>query len=268
MKKKFVIVTLIILHSTILFAQAKEEVRKEYVKGAKAAESLDLEKSFFKNDTLVGVIGATGNTESLSVTGSNYTQYRYKRFENQWKFAAYYFRVFSSRDDDQTTGTIAKYIFGVYRFDYYILPRFTYFVGGGGYTDEVKGIELAGQGFTGFRYFFIRNERQKLSTSVGYNYTYEDRQPPDGTKQIHSAMIELAYNIKLNSRVEFTENVTLLQSVRHGRDVRVNNDTELRVKMTDHLALALGFNLRFDNRPVTNFKKLDTMTNLSLAVTF
>lgn len=232
------------------------------------AKGVDLEATEFSTEFRVGLLNLTGNTKSISVSGGNHTKYRYKRFENNWRVGGYYSRVFSVSSNAGLTGTVARYIYGVYRFDYYILDRLTAFVGGGGYTNRFSGIDLAGIGFGGLRYFFLKNPNYYFSGAAGYNYEYEDRVVPRPSTGIHSALVELNYWQKLNDRVSITQDVIILEDVRHGNDVRVKSKTELKVGMTKHLALVVGFELRFRNRPVSGFKKLDTMTEFLLAASF
>lgn len=245
-----------------------DAIGKARKKPEELTKDTDLTGSEFSTDFRLGLLNITGNTRSLSISGGNHTMYRYKRFENNWRMGAYYSHVFSVRSQAGLTGTVARYIFGTYRFDYYILDRFTYFVGGGGYTDKYNGVELSGIGFTGFRYFFLKKPRYYLSGSGGYSYTYEDRVAPTANASLHYALVELEYWQKYNDHVSLLQNVKGLQNVKHGYDVRAESKTELKVGMTDHLAIVLGFNLKFRNRPVPGFKKLDTITEFLLSVTF
>jgi len=246
----------------------KDAIKDSKKKPEELAKDIDLEGTEFKTDFRVGLLNLTGNTRSLSVSGGNHTKYRYKRFENNWRVGGYYAHVFSVRSNAGLTGTTARYIYGVYRLDYYILQRLTFFAGGGGYTDRFSGIELAGMGFGGLRYFFLRSPTYYLSGALGYDYQYEDRVAPSPSVGMNSALLELSYWQKLNEHVWITEDVKVLEDVVHGNNLRVTSETELKVGMTKHLALVVGFDLRFRNRPVPGFKKLDTVTEFLLSVNF
>jgi putative salt-induced outer membrane protein YdiY len=248
-------------------AQAAGEAGKVQSFGARADE-FDLTKNEFKDDTRFGLVFQTGNTKSLVLSAGSYTLYRIKRWENKWKFGALFNRIYTATSSTVTPGTIANYIYGTYRLDYYLTERFTLFVGGGGYTDEIKGMDLSFLGFAGAGYFFWRNPKTYLRGSLGYAYTFEDPVAPNPDDNIHSIAEELEFLYKFNDNVGFFQNVNALENVEDGHDVRVNSDTEIRAGIIKHLAVVTAFRIRFDNQPVPGFKKLDTITDVSLALTY
>ena len=260
--KIFIILSLL-LQTSFVWAAGPEEVETKLASDTET----DLTKNHFESDTRIGGIITSGNTGSISISGSNKTIYRIKRFENTWQSGAYYNRI-NSTTGGATVGTAARYIYGTYRLDYYFLPLTTVFVGGGGYTDEIKGIDLAGQAFTGVRHYFIRNKKIHFGGSVGYNFEYENRVAPATNEDIHSAAQELIFKYVFNDYVTFSQNVEAQENLQKGKDFRLNSDTELSVVLTKHLSFIPGFKLRFDNQPVPTFKKLDTITHMSLSVKF
>lgn len=251
-----------------LWAQAADEMTASNgADGVLFLDDLDFEKNYFEHTTQLGAIFTTGNTESLNVSGASDTVYRVGRFQNSWRLGAYFNRITGTTSSTQSVGTIANYIFGVYRMDYYFLPLTTVFVGGGGYTDEVKGIDIAWQGFTGVSHYFVRTDNVSFNFALGYNFTYEDRMAPDPTKKLHSAFGELNYIQKYNDYVSFSQGVTALESINETNDFRINSDTELTVKLYKILSFIAGYHIRFDNEPTTGRKKLDTIADLSLGIT-
>lgn len=249
------------------WAQAADEAKKEQARQAALGETIDLEVNEFKNESRLGLIFTTGNTGSVAISGNNTTKYRIRRFENTINAGAHYNRI-TSTTGTTGTGTTARYIYGTYRLDYYLLPKMTVYGGGGGYTDRIKGIDVAGQGFTGVTYYFFRQKNLDLGASLGYDFTFEDRLPPTGDQGIHSAAAGLVYRQDLNDLVTISEKIEALDDVQRGRDFRLQSRSDLKVKMTTHLALGVGFHLRFDNVPVPGFKKLDTLSDVSLVVSF
>ncbi|MFO1463415.1 MAG: DUF481 domain-containing protein [bacterium] len=251
-----------------LRAQAADKVSAAKDLESSYAEDLDLTKNEFKSETKAGAVFSTGNTKSFLVDGTSFTLYRIKRFENKFSLGAYFNRVSSSVANPGLVGTIANYIYGFYRLDYYFLPLTTVYVGGGGYVDEVKGIDLAGVGFLGVSHYFFRKPKYSLNVSLGYDYTFEDRIFPNPDVSIHAVAFGLNYQQQFNDHVGFGQKIKLLENGGNGRDLRLYTDTELKLGMTKHLAIVLGFHTRFDNEPVPGFKKLDTISDVSLALTF
>lgn len=257
-----------ILAPTSLYAQAADEMSQAREREIKFLESIDLTKNHFEHETRIGAILSTGNTRSFSASGNSRTLFRVKRWENKWRLGAYYTRIFSSTNPSVSEGTLARYIFGTYRIDYYFLQNTTVYWGGGGYTDEIKGIELAGNGFTGVSHYLVRTEKTAFRLAGGYDFTYEDRVPPAASEAIHSATQEIYFLRHINDIVSVSQGINAWENLVEGSDFRLNSDTELKVKLNDHLGLVLAYHLRFDNQPVTGFKKLDTITDFSVAITF
>lgn len=267
MKRAVFLIGLLLLPQ-LVWAQAADEIATMNGVPDDFADEIDLSKNYFEHETMAGVIFTTGNTSSINASGNSTTVWRIRRYQNTWNLGMYFNRIFTTTTTGVSQGTIANYIFGVYRFDYFFSQNTTFLIGVGGYTDEIKGIDLAGQAFVGVNHFFLRNPNYHLSLGGGYNYTYEDRVAPDANQSLHSLFVQFDYEQKLNKIVTFGQAAVFLESLNRTQDFRVNSDTLLKLKMTDLLSLVVGFHLRFDNSPPTGFKKLDTVSDLSLAVSF
>ncbi|MBI2343970.1 MAG: DUF481 domain-containing protein [Deltaproteobacteria bacterium] len=229
-------------------------------------KSLDLTQNEFTSETRLGLTFQSGNVRALAISSNNHTTYRRQRYEHNWRFGAFYDRVFAATSG-VTTGTTAQYIFGTYRFDYYFAPRTTIYLGGGGFTDQVKGIDIAGQGFTGLSHYFLYTNRYHVGGAVGYEYLFEDRIGVSNDA-IHSATSSLFGRYAVNPNVECTSLVEVKQNVEHLRDFRMESTTDLTSKILAHLAIVTSVNLRFDNQPVEGFHKLDTRTSVTASIMF
>jgi len=248
------------------WAQAADIVEKGYKKSRSRIDEIDFSTSKFSIETRAGVSNVTGNTNSITANGNNDTLYRYRRFENRWNAGAYYEHIFSSTGDDK--GTQTRFIYGTYRLDYYLNKSRSLYVGGGGFTDVIKDINVALQGFTGIRFFIFRTKKTDFSLSFGYNYTYEDRLPPNVNKNLNSITQQFSFSQKFGDIVTLSLGAEALEDVKDGHETRVNSANTLKVTMTKHLGIILGFRVRFDNRPAIDKKKMDTYTDLSLALSF
>jgi len=264
----FIIVLLLLSWSLpqLVHAQAVKEVVKITAETKNGAEGVDLTTNAFAWELKTGLIFLTGNTSSISANGTTELTYRVKRFENNIKAGAYYHRV--ERSTIGNTGTFSRYIYGFYRADYYLWPRTTLFASGGGYSDEIKGIEVAGTAFGGLSHYLLYRKRVTLRGSVGYHFTHEDRVAPAVSDNIHSLSAAVEYKYQLNDRLMLKDKLEVQENVEQRDDIRFTNDAEIQVKLHKHLALSVGVQIRFDNAPVTGFKKIDTLNTLGLAVTF
>ena len=250
-------------------AQGRESLEKTAKDDITFVLERNLKANYFRTDTSLGGIFTSGNVEQISVEGKSATQYRIKRFLNQWDVGGYYNRkFFDSEDPDDPPETIARYIYGFYRMDYFFTQNTTLFVGGGGYSDQVKGIPLGARGFIGVSHYFIWTEKTALKLSGGYEFVGEERDPPDPRRILNTAKVELGYQQKLNANVGFLFHVDSLKSFTDLDQWLINGDVQFQVKLYKLLSLFCGFTVRFDNVPTTGFRKLDTITNLSLGVSF
>jgi putative salt-induced outer membrane protein YdiY len=265
---KALIPFILLLLPCLVVAETGDEVKAIADKEVKASHNLeiDLTANEFKWDIKAGMMLSTGNTESFSFSGANNLLYRVKRFEHKLDLGGYFYRV--SQSTSGVTGTFSQYVYGTYRLDYYILPKTTLYIGGGAYTDEITGINWASLAFSGVAHYFIYKEKTKFRVSTGYLHSYEDRENPTTDEQVHSASLGMSFEHKFNDRVTYTELFELEENVRHGNDFRMHGLSQLKVSMTKRLALALGFDWRFDNRPVTGFDKWDTITDVSFILSF
>lgn len=68
--------------------------------------------------TRPGVIFTTGNTSSINASADTNTVWRIRRFQNTWNLGLYFNRIFRTTSTGVSEGTIAHYIYGIYRLDY------------------------------------------------------------------------------------------------------------------------------------------------------
>lgn len=263
MRKPFVAVWLLLL-GYASSVQAIEEV-VQIRQTQSRTDEFDLNKNEFKHESRFGFVIETGNSQSETLSGSTYTLFRDHRWEHKWKLGALLDRVFSSTDTD---GSIDVFIYGSYRIDYYFTDRLSYYFGGGGFTDEITGIDVAASGFNGVSYFFWRNQNTYLRGSLGYTFVFEDQVFPNPSQNIHSAYEELEFSYLFNKHVSFFLNAGAFENVQDGRDVRAVAEASIKARIANHFGIVTGFRLRFDNQPVTGFEKLDTITDVSFSVTF
>src|SRR4030095_6078440 len=252
-----------------LWAQAREKFEKETQEEITFYLERDLSTNYLKTDTYIGGNVSTGNVEQISFEGRSNTVYRVKRFKNEWDLGLYYNRkIFDSNEPLDPPDTIAKYIYGTYRMDDVITQNTTYFVGGGGYSDQVKGIPLGMRAFTGVSHYFIWTEKTALNLSGGYEAVAERRGPAHPKRILHTAKVKLAIQQKIGSGSSFSFYVDSLKAVNDVDQWLIGSGLQFQVKLYKIFSLFAGFTLRYDNVPTTGFRKLDTFSNLSLGISY
>ncbi len=82
-----------------------------------------------------------------------------------------------------------------------------------------------------------------------------------------TAASEVVFRSTLDFEHKFTATTSLVDKfiVESGADnTFMQNDISLQVKMTDVLALAVGYGVRHNSNPPVEFKKTDTLTTINL----
>jgi putative salt-induced outer membrane protein len=124
----------------------------------------------------------------------------------------------------------------------------------GGYKSQAT---LSG----GVGHQFIDTADTKLSGQVGLGYKRTEKRNPNDT------VSALAYLGQVDFRHSFNASTTLLDklSVEATSDnTYAQNELSLEVKMSDKLALAVGYAVRYNSDPPPAFKKTDTLTTMNL----
>jgi hypothetical protein len=262
-------IVIILLSPKTLRGQAKETFQKSTKEEVLYFTERDLSANYFKNVTSLGGTFTTGNVEQIVLNGTSETVYRVKRFRNEWDLGLFFDRkFFDSEEPTDPPETNTKYIYGYYRMDYFLTQDLTFFVGGGGYSDEVKGIPLGSRGFIGVSDYLIWTDKTALKLAGGYEFVGERRDPPDPRRILHTAKVTVDFQRKINPNVDFVLNLDSLKSFTKLDEWLINGEVRFNVKLYKILTLFAGFTVRFDNVPTTGFKKLDTISSLSLGVSF
>lgn len=154
------------------------------------------------------------------------------------------------------------------RYDRFIRAPLSLFAASHIGEDEPAGFDLRYGGATGVSHVFLESEADAFKYEAGYDFTREDRVAPLFDDNIHSGRLFLQYQHRFSSWAQFKQDVENLINLEDSEDVRINTLTSLTMKLTTKLAFQTGFGVRFDNQPVTGFKKTDTTTQAGLVFSF
>lgn len=139
----------------------------------------------------------------------------------------------------------------------------TYVFGGGRYEeDRFSGFDHQGVLDAGIGHKFIDSEKTKLSGQVGVGYkfweTLDTPRDKDGS-------------VAGTAGLDFSHQLTASTSVfnKFGAEVTsdnnfLQNELGVAVKMSDRLALSLGYTVRHNTDPPEGFKKTDTLSTVNL----
>jgi putative salt-induced outer membrane protein len=211
-----------------------------------------------------GVVLANGNTDSK--TGN--LKFDVASELDQWKHAFGAAAIYAATDGE-TTGQRWE----VHEQSDYNFSAQSFWFGAGRYEDDrFSGFEYQATVSTGLGRHFIDNERTKFTGTAGVGYKiFETRDAFDetgtvlieegdrDTQGVFRGTLDLSHELTLTSKlldkflVESGANNTFVQ-----------NDIGIQVQMTDVLALAAAYSVRYNTDPPLGFGKTDTLTTLNL----
>jgi putative salt-induced outer membrane protein len=135
--------------------------------------------------------------------------------------------------------------------------------------DPFAGFDSQTVASAGATYVAVESERHLLKLDAGLTYTWEDRVPPFEDVDFAGGLLGLDWEWKLGANSKLTERLVLLPNFDDTDDWRLNSLTALEAAVNDWLALRLGFDLRYRNRPVDDdFDSTDTTSTASVVFTF
>jgi putative salt-induced outer membrane protein len=210
-----------------------------------------------------GLVLASGNTEAESANAKFQLANEVGQWKHQFGAAALY-----ASDD---VGTTAQRWDAFAQGDYNFSPR-TFWFGAARYEDDrFSGFEFQATLSTGLGRKFIDSDRTKFVGTAGVGYkVFETRDAFDDTGVLiepGSRESEIVFRGTLDYGHDFTETTSIVDKfiVEAGADnTYLQNDIALQVKMTDVLALAVGYTVKHNTDPPVGFEKTDTLTTVNL----
>jgi putative salt-induced outer membrane protein len=138
--------------------------------------------------------------------------------------------------------------------------------------DEFSGFEYQATASLGAGRRFIDNDVTKFVGTLGAGYKFlETRDAFDDETGVlieeGESDKEVVFRGTLDFEHKFTETTSLLNKfiVESGAEnTFAQNDLALQVKMTDVLALAVGYSVRHNTQPPAGFQETDTLTTINL----
>jgi putative salt-induced outer membrane protein len=207
---------------------------------------------------------ATGNTETETANAKLLFANEIGKWKHQFGGAALY----ASSDEE---GTSAQRWEAFEQTDYNFSPR-TFWFGAARYEDdEFSGFEYQAIVSTGIGRKFIDTDVTKFVGTAGVGYKFfETRDAFDDAGVLiepGESDSEVVFRGTLDYDHKLTATTSVLDKfvVEAGSDnTFLQNDIALQVKMTDVLALAVGYSVRHNTDPPVGFEKTDTLTTINL----
>lgn len=218
-----------------------------------------------------GAILNSGNTHSFAMSGG--TNFQITRGSHQFAFEANGNYGRSRAAGAPIYSTNAKNIVSRLRYDYFFSRQHAAFVSAVHRYDPLSGLDTRIQGQIGYQYNFVREDKHRIWTELGYDITFDNLVqsgvppiPPDDTRVYHSARGYLGWLNNLNDTVHFKTGLEGLFNVEHSTDWRLNWENTLTTQVNGRLSIEIKFNLLYDHQPVPGFQNTDTRTTLNLVL--
>lgn len=211
----------------------------------------------------LGLVIASGNNDTK--TGN--AKLAVKHEDGAWTHQAALAAVYAADD----LGSTAQRYEATEQSDYRFNPRNFWFGGLRYENDHFSGFRYQGTASTGIGHLFVDSETTKLQGQVGVGYKFfatrdvfspagvllEPGESGNALAGIASVDFKHAFNASTSLidklTAEYTSENTFLQ-----------NELSLQVKMSDKLAIALGYAVRYNTDPPPSFAKTDTLVTANL----
>lgn len=211
-----------------------------------------------------GLVIASGNTDTQTANAKLQVSNESDNWKNTLGGAALY-----ASDEDGKTANRWE-VFG--QADWKFTER-NFLFGAGRYEeDEFSGFEYQATASYGFGRRFMDTPNTKMVGTVGAGYKFFETR--DSFDEETGVLIEegdsdneVVFRGTLDLEHTFTATTSLINKfiVESGaNNTYVQNDLSVQVKMTDVLALAVGYSVRHNSEPPSEFKKTDTLTTINL----
>lgn len=213
-----------------------------------------------------GVALASGNSDSK--TGN--LKFDLANTVDQWKHAFGGTAIYASADDETTSQRWELHE----QSDYNFSAR-SFWFGAARYEDDrFSGFDYQATLSTGVGRHFIDNEQTKFIGTAGVGYkilktrdTYDLTGPVSVLVKQGERETDAVFRGSLDFSHALTGTTKLLEKflVESGADnTFVQNDLGIQVQMTDVIALAAAYSVRYNTDPPFGFGKTDTLTTLNL----
>lgn len=211
-----------------------------------------------------GLVIASGNTDTETAN----VKFELAREAGNWKNTFGLSGLYASDEEAATAQRWQAFT----QQDYNFSPK-TFWFGAARFEDDrFSGFEYQATLSTGLGRKFVDTDRTKFIGTAGVGYKFfETRDAFDEDTgvllQEGTRDDEIVFRGTLDFEHQFTETTAVIDKfiVEAGADnTFYQNDLSLEVKMTDLLAMSVGYSVRHNTDPPIGFEKTDTLTTVNL----
>ena len=246
-------------------------------------EALKLENKDVSQASIAGGLQlTTGNSRLLALSANGNFEFRRDKNGFLGALVANYGEGSASASAPRTT--TAENVQGKLRYERYFINPLAGFVQFTGRYDRFQGLLFRLNFDPGVKAIFFQNDTHSMWGELGYDLQHDTRLESargfvdaDGnqfpfpqpnflpkTYTDHSVRAYLGYRAAVNKIVTFSTGIEFIQSFKEVDRTRLNFDALVAAKLFAGFSLGVGFSARFDNAPLANKEKLDTVTTATI----
>ncbi len=236
-----------------------------------------------------GGIVSAGNARALAMTGTGDVRIRRRQHQFSANLAGNYGRAGMDKKGPWVETT--RNFQGRVRYDAFFAKRWSVFGMATLRNDVFQGLDLRLNLDPGVAFYAIPEAKHRLWFELGYDFQYDVRTRGSillhddagnivlddvgrssrilaRTDSNHAVRLFAGYVNTLNSHLSLIAGAEYLQSVLDGEKFRMNFDVGVVTQLKDRLSLALTTTLRYDNAPLPEVERLDSLTSIQLSYRF
>jgi len=231
-----------------------------------------------------GGLFSSGNARTVAVTGGSKFRLRRDAHQLSLQLAANFARA--GKKGESVDTTVENYQ-GMARYDLFLTDHVALFLQSSARHDRFQGLDLRLNVDPGVAYYFINTKKQQLRAEAGYDLQHDIRrdasrvQTPttplpagsaplpllDKVNTLHNARFFLGYDNKLYKEVGLTTSFEFLQNLSDAGTYRFVFDVGLKSNIAESLAIATTYTMRYENKPLPNVDKADSIASVNLVYT-
>jgi len=268
-------------------AQTATTGKTEVAKGGFATSGLPAEddpSEATEASIAAGGLFSSGNARTVALTSSGKFRLRREAHQLTVQAAANFARA--GKKDEPVDTTVENYQ-GVLRYDHFFTDHIAAFFQSSARRDRFQGLDMRLNFDPGAAYYFVNTKQQQLRGEIGYDLQHDVRRdasrvvanPPgangvasrptivDKTQTLHNVRAFLGYDNKLYKEVGFITSFEYLQNVSDLGTYRFVFDIGLKTNIAENLAIATTYTMRFENKPLPDVEKADSIASVNLVYT-
>jgi len=195
----------------------------------------------FKNESEVGLIMTSGNTDAKTVNAKEVTSYEFNKntFKNTGSFL---------RSKNNGAESANAWSLGI-RYERALSEHFSIYIGQSVDADKFQKIRQRYNSDLGGKYIIQKTDTFNWFTEGGYRFTKENRFDKTVNFSYLRAYTEVEY--KFNPSVSAKYWLEYLPNLTVSDDYQINTEVSLAASLTSVFSVKSGYLVRFDNLPAT-----------------